>query len=93
MDNKVNLNISRILTKLRQRLKVIKVYNVINNQTEDFALGIENQLQWRYDNVYRNNQWKWTSKRLFISKLHIHFRWTINAVISILTNWDNNLYN
>lgn len=45
MDNKVNLNISRILTKLRQRLKVIKVYNVINNQTEDFALGIENQLQ------------------------------------------------
>lgn len=45
MDNKVNLNISRILTKLKQRLKVIKVYNVINNQTEDFALGIENQLQ------------------------------------------------
>lgn len=45
MDNKVNLNISRILPKLRQRLKVIKVYNVINNQTEDFALGIENQLQ------------------------------------------------
>lgn len=45
MDNKVKLNISSILIKLRQILYVIKVHHILNIQTEDFALEIGNQLQ------------------------------------------------